>query len=466
MTQRLSRFSFPNGSSLADVLTSIQSQGGRPYIVGGWVRDLLLGVESTDVDVEVFGIGPDCLADILERYGSLDLVGKAFAVFRVSGSHVEFSLPRVDSKVSEGHQGFEVTALPDLSFREAARRRDFTINAMGLDLSTGCIVDPWGGKAHLEQGLLEVVNPDTFGDDPLRVLRAAQFLSRFLLVPGPELVKCSRRMRIEGLARERIFVELEKMLVGKRPSLGAQFLRVSGWIRYFPEWASLIDVPQESEWHPEGDVWNHVLLALDHAAGIRTGSRRTDLLLMFGVLCHDFGKANTTVMAQGKLRSVGHSSAGVGLCEQFLCRFTGDKELISGTKKLVKDHLAPQFLFQQGAKPGALRRLARRLAPEVNIELLERCARADYRATGFDHMDAFPAGTWLLEQAEKHLVRTEPAPPVLQGRHLIEAGLDPGPLFGELLRRAYDIQMETGEKDVRVLLDRVTQEHVCRAERG
>jgi len=444
-----------DGPTLGAVLRRLRAEGARPLIVGGWVRDALLGRPCTDIDIEVFNIEGDGLERVLRTLVRPVLVGKAFAVYKVEGSDVEFSLPRRDSLTGPGHRGFTVKALPDLSFAEAARRRDFTMNAMGIDPFTAELLDPWHGRDHLREGLLEVVDPARFSDDPLRVLRAAQFISRFLLTPGSRLIIASRRVGAHTLPPERIFGELSKMLMGAKPSLGLRFLLHTGWIRFLPEVAALVGVPQDPQWHPEGDVWTHVLMSLDEAAALRTGDSHRDLVLMLGVLCHDFGKAVTTRCLDGRIRSIGHSEAGGALTAQFLTRLTRDRSITAGVEKLARWHLMPEFLHTQSATHAAVRRLARRLAPEADIILLERCSRADYRGTAGRGDTVYPAGAWLLDAAQEAGVLDQPEEPVLQGRHLLAAGLAPGREFGVMLRRAYEIQIEEGIRDAMVLRDRV-----------
>ncbi len=455
----LSRPVSPGCPTLGAVVERLKQAGARPLLVGGWVRDALLGREASDVDVEVFGIDAERLETTLGDLVPLLLVGKAFAVYKVEGSPVEFSLPRRDSKVGEGHRGFSVEAVPDLSFAEAARRRDFTMNAMGVDPSSGELFDPFHGRDHLQAGILELVDEDLFADDPLRVLRAAQFLARFRLVPTHRLIAASRRIGAEGLAPERIWGELQKLLLGDEPSRGFEFLLASGWLRYLPELASLVGLPQDPWWHPEGDVWQHTLASLDAGSTLRTHDTRRDLMMMLGILCHDLGKITTTRWRDGRIRSIGHSEQGVALAGRFLTRLTEDRSLLAGVLKLVRWHLVPEFLRAQGAGLGAVRRLARRLAPEADIALLERCARADFR--GSHGPDApFPAGDWLLHQAEEAGVEARPEPPALLGRHLLEAGVSPGPRMGSLLRRAYELQIQEGIRDPLVLRDRVMREAI------
>ena len=454
----LERFPLPGGASLFQLIDALAEAGGQSFLVGGFVRDLFMNREPEDLDIEVFRLSPEELEDIVRSFVPINVVGRAFSVFKVEGTDIEFSLPRKESKIGSGHRGFDIRCDPALSFYEASRRRDFTINAMGVSLSDLSVFDPWNGMVDIANHHLDIVDQSTFSDDPLRVLRASQFLSRLNFEPSNRLITCSRKMHLEDLPRERIFCEFEKMLLGEKPSRGAEFLVATGWIRYFPEWAALIGVPQDPVWHPEGDVWDHTLNALDEAVSLRYGCKRRDILLMFGVLCHDFGKAVTTNRRDGRFRSIGHSQAGVYRTETFMKRMTDDKLLIAGVRKLVGEHLSPQFLYRQGAGPSAIRRLARRLAPELSIEILERCARADFRASGVGSVDDFLAGTWLSEQADAHLVRYEPEPPVLMGRHLLEIGLKPGPHFGIILRRAYEIQLDDGERDKIVLRTRVLNE--------
>jgi len=454
LSELLGRFPLPDDTPLNHLLEAITEAGGDSYLVGGCVRDLVMNREPIDLDIEVFHLSPDTLENILRLNVPINIVGRAFSVYKVAGTEIEFSLPRKDSKIRSGHRGFEVTCEPDLPYSEASRRRDFTMNAMGISLRDSTILDPWNGMRDIENQRLEIVDESTFTEDPLRVLRACQFISRLDFTPSDRLIACSRTMRIEDLPKERIYSEFEKMLLGARPSRGADFLMSTGWIRYFPEWAALIGVPQDPEWHPEGDVWDHTLKALDEGVALSYGSKRKDIVLMLGILCHDFGKAVTTELREGRYRSIGHSRAGVYRAEEFLRRLTDDKPLIAGVKKLVGEHLAPQFLYKQEAGPSAIRRLARRLSPEVSIDMLERCSRADFKASGVGIQDEYPAGDWILEQADLHLVRHEPESPVLMGRHLLEIGLTPGPQFGIILRRAHEIQLDEGERDVDTLRSR------------
>ena len=156
---------------------AVRDAGGRALIVGGWVRDRLLGIDAKDLDIEVFGIAPERLKDLVAAFGRVDTVGEAFTVYKVAG--LDVSLPRRESKTGKGHKGFRVEGDPSLSFDDAARRRDFTINAISFDPLTGEFIDPFHGREDLDARLLRIVDRTTFADDSLRVLRALQFAARF-----------------------------------------------------------------------------------------------------------------------------------------------------------------------------------------------------------------------------------------------------------------------------------------------
>ncbi|MCY4284355.1 MAG: HD domain-containing protein [Thiotrichales bacterium] len=254
------------------IAEAIRAAGGRAIVVGGWVRDHLLGVRSKDVDIEVFGLRIERLEALLADFGRVHAVGRAFGVFRVGGIDVDFSLPRRDSKRGPGHRGFDVTPEPTLDFAEAARRRDLTVNSIGLDPLTGEMLDPHGGRRDLERRVLRATDPEHFPEDPLRGLRVAQFSARLEMTPDEELVALCRTLDLDQLSGERVFDEFTKLLLrAARPSIGFRFLEESGQLRFFPELDALRGVPQEPEWHPEGDVWVHTLMVLDAAAALRDG---------------------------------------------------------------------------------------------------------------------------------------------------------------------------------------------------
>lgn len=231
----------------------IKENGGRAMLVGGCVRDELMGVEPKDWDLEIYGIEPKKLKEILGSFGEVNAVGEAFTVYKI-GQDLDVSLPRRERKVARGHKGFIVEGDPEMSFEEAAKRRDFTINAILKDALTGEIVDCCGGREDLERRLIRHVSSETFAEDSLRVLRAAQFAARFGFDIAPETQEICRQIDLTDLPKERIWGEMEKLLLkAEKPSIGLQWLYDLGVVeQLFPELKSLVGVPQESEWHPEG----------------------------------------------------------------------------------------------------------------------------------------------------------------------------------------------------------------------
>ena len=295
-----------------DIAAAARAAGGHALVVGGFVRDRLLGLTSKDLDLEVFGLAPDPLIALLARLGRVEPVGQSFPVFKIGA--VDVALPRRESKTGRGHKGFTVVGDPDMSFEEAVRRRDFTINAIGWDPLDSEYVDPCGGQADLAHRVLKVVDPERFADDSLRVLRAMQFAARFDLTLEPASADICRAIPLDDLPAERVWGEIEKLLLlARRPSIGLALALDLGVIaRLFPEMLALVGCAQEPEWHPEGDVWVHTLMVVDEARGaIDDLDRPRKVIVMLGAVCHDLGKPPTTRVIDGRIRSLGHEEAGV-----------------------------------------------------------------------------------------------------------------------------------------------------------
>ena len=434
----------PVTPELSKIAKDIAKSEGRSILVGGAVRDHCMGRKiSKDLDVEIYGLSPEVLETILKKYGDIHAVGKSFGVLKLKTSDAEydFSLPRSESKTGKGHRGFMVTPDSAMSYKQAASRRDFTVNSIGYDLLTQELLDPFDGLGDLKRKVLRHIG-SSFSEDPLRVLRAMQFAARLEFEIAPETVELCCQLDLAELSRERIFEEFRKLLLkAKRPSIGMEVAKRLGILSYFPELYALIGVQQDPEWHPEGDVWIHTLSVLDEAAALRKGEEKQDLGLMFGALCHDFGKPLTTKFLRGRWRSLAHDVEGVVPTERFLRRMTDDRTLIEQVKTLVKEHLRPIQLFNDRLRinSGTIRRLALR----VNIPELVLLARADYFGRTLSHHEKtrFEAGDWLLAEAERMEVLDEAPRPLLQGRHLLALGMSPGPEMGVILRQAFELQL-------------------------
>ncbi|MCH9649091.1 MAG: HD domain-containing protein [Deltaproteobacteria bacterium] len=449
----------PIDDQVLEVAAALQRAGGRAVMVGGIVRDHLLSRPSKDLDVEVYGLELERLEKELSRFGEVIAIGRAFGVLRIKGIDVDFSIPRRDSKRGPGHRGFLVELDPNLDFAAAARRRDLTINSLGVDPLSQQLLDPFDGLSDLRQGILRATDSQQFAEDPLRGLRVAQFRARLEMEPDAELVSLCARLDLSELPGERLFEEFRKLLLkARRPSMGLEFLRETKLLRFFPELQAMVGVPQDPQWHPEGTVWEHTLLVVDEAARLRTGDEREDLVLLFGALAHDIGKPATTVEVEGRIRSPRHDEDGVAIAASFLARLSASKQLVESVGALVRHHLAPALLPTQGAKPKAYRRLARKLAQaSVTFDLLYRLASADHlgRTTADALARVFPAGDEYRRQIEGLQQGGDATKDVVLGRHLIARGMKPGPQFGGWLAACRDVQDETGWSDPERILDRV-----------
>ena len=444
-------------TDIARTIASTPQAHARAIVVGGYVRDKLLGVASKDIDVEVFGLDIDALKNILSRYGEVIEVGRAFGVLRIKGLDVDFSLPRRDSKIGPGHRGFDVQIEPGLSFEQAARRRDLTVNSIGFDPLTGVYLDPHGGRDDLQNGRLRATDPTQFSDDPLRAIRVAQFAARLQMQADSQLVDLCRQLDLREVSPERMYAEMEKLLIkGQRPSLGFKFLRQAHLLRYFPELHRLIDVPQDAEWHPEGDVWVHTLMVVDEAAGLRGEHYDDSHALMFGALCHDFGKPATTVVQAGRIRSLAHDVGGVEPTREFLGRLRTPKELIEKVVVLVRYHLAPALYVANQAGSKGYRRLARKLhSVGLTLQVLADVAKADHfgRTTAQALRREFPELECFLRQAELHLHAGKAPDDLVSGRHLLARGLPAGKLIGTVLKLCRDLQDEQDWSSADALID-------------
>lgn len=418
---------------------SVRKAGGRALLVGGCVRDALLGTDPGDYDFECYGLGEEELVRILSGKFELDLVGASFGVIKLKHLDIDVSLPRRETKLGLGHRAFSTECDPSLVLEEASARRDFTVNAIYADPLTGEILDPWGGRADLEDGVLRHVS-EHFREDPLRVLRGMQFVARFDLVPAAETLSVCRTMESEGLPGERLFGEWTKLLVkGKRISAGLEFLRDTGWVRYYPELERLIGCPQDPHWHPEGDVWNHTLICLDNFAGARGGeTERENLIVGLAVLCHDFGKPFTTFYdrKRRRLRSLGHDEAGVAPAREFLGRLTNEERIFKEVLPLVKLHMRPYSLWQNGCGDGAVRRLA------AEVGRIDRLVRVEAADKGMENGELPKFCRWLLARASDLEIADSKPKPILQGRDLIAEGMKPGREFGIILEKAYEAQLD------------------------
>ena len=430
----------PQRTAILKVAQLLKATGGRALLVGGCVRDGLLGIEAKDVDIEVYGLESNIVEDTLKQQFRLNTVGRAFGVFILKGIGIDIALPRRESKTGPKHTDFKVEGDPGMSPEEAATRRDFTINSISLDPLTGELLDPYKGVKDLQRGILRHVS-EAFLEDPLRVLRGMQFVARFDLNAAPETIDLCSKLTPAHLPAERIWEEWKKLILkGHSISRGLQFLQDCNWLRFFPELNALVGCQQDPNWHPEGDVWQHTCHCLDAYASNRIGNEWEDLIVGLAVLCHDFGKPTTSYTDEtGRIRSPRHDILGVPIAKAFLERMTRQKKIFEEVLPLVEQHMRPLALYRDGAGDAAIRRLAARV---LRVDRLARVAFADKCGRPPIIVEGFPEGEWLLKRAKQLAIQDSAPKPLMLGRHLLELGVKPGPHFGQYLDKAYQAQLD------------------------
>jgi len=457
-------------AKVIELSQAIKETGGQALLVGGCVRDIFFNKISKDFDLEIYKLKPEQIEKVVEGFGKVSDVGKAFGILKINfgqGIDIDVSLPRRDSKIGAGHKGFEVKADPNMSIEEAAKRRDFTINSMAADPLTGELHDPFNGLEDIKNRVLRITDEERFQDDPLRIMRALQFMGRFGLKLDRKSAKLIQQMapQLKELPEERILEEWKKLLLkSDKPSLGLMAGMSLGIMdEIHPAFPPLAKTPQEKEWHPEGDVWIHTLMTVDKAAEIVKRENLPEeqaLVILFSSLCHDLGKPATTkirVDEKGETRvtSHGHEPKGEEPTRKFLNEIKLDNKTKDKVISCVKNHLIPTMLFtEETAKgnevsDGAIRRLAKRIHP-ATIQELVLVAEADHLGRGTLtepeipeqtlYPNTFPAGPWLLERARKLKVEESKPADLLMGRDLINLGLEPGTEFGQIIRLANDLR--------------------------
>ncbi|MEX0849212.1 MAG: HD domain-containing protein [Candidatus Dependentiae bacterium] len=435
---------------LTPILNAIDAAGGTAYFVGGMVRDLLLQRPVKDVDIEIHGLSSKQVEQVLQQFGVVDLVGKSFGVFKLYGVDVDWSLPRTDSS---GRKPV-VEVDPHMSIEQAFARRDLTINALGINAKTGELVDPFNGLQDVQNNILRSPNISFFAQDPLRFFRVMQFIARFEMQPDEELNALCKKMDISKVSRERIEQEFNKMLLrSKRPSLGIRWLKDIGRLQeILPELYATISVQQKQPYHPEGDVFEHSMQALDAAARIACNTEYEKLILLYAAMCHDLGKSKVSKIVDGNICSHGHAQVGAPLANKMLKRIACNKTLIDTVVKLVKLHMEPLGFIKSNAKKPAYKRLARKLSPDANIALLAKLFLADKQGRNpkssmpleceFDEVNTF------TQKAEQAHVLSLPELPLLTGKDFLDV-IKPCPDLGKVVKKAYELQLDgITDKDV------------------
>ena len=449
-------------SDMIKILELLNTNGYKPLLIGGCVRDAYLGIKPKDIDVEVYGISYEKLQQFLSSYGRVDIVGKAFGVivFTHFGSKMryDFSIPRKENKLGVGHTSFNITLDSNLSIKEASSRRDVTFNALAYDPITNELHDYYGGIGDLENGIIRHTS-EQFKEDSLRIWRCCQFQARFDFKIHPDTIAIMKKMLTDNpddfkmLSVERVHEEFMKWSEkGTHHDLIFKFMRDTGLINFYPELKALKETPQDELWHGEGDVEIHSQMCVTEIDRIISENNITGIdkiILVLATLTHDIGKPNTTVheVKNGRMAitSNGHEALGGKMVVEFLSSLGFNQELIIPISNLVANHLAGvniSKITSHSSQVKAVKRLSRKLHP-ATIQQLLFLMEADSRGR---LPQKEPSGAKIIADIAKDLdVTVKQYEYILMGRHLIEwAGLRPSLEFGIILKASYEAQ-ENGE---------------------
>ena len=432
---------------IQDIAAAVHQLGGRALLVGGCVRDGLLGIPCYDIDCEVHGVAPDKLRSLLARFGDIDESGEKYGIFTIRGAGIDIALPRMETRTGPGHKDFVVVTDPDLPPERAAIRRDFTVNAIMRDALTGEYVDPFGGINDLKNGVLRAVPGDKFEEDPLRVLRGAQFASRFHLKPDDETIEKMRRMPVHALSAARVMEETKKALLkSDQPSVYFSVLEAAGALEpWFHELAALRKIPQNPVYHPEGDALAHTLMVLDAAAEIRDQVKLKDpLAFMLACLTHDLGKAvSMQVKEDGRIQAIGHEHTGVPLVGDMISRLGAGKKTIAYAQNMCKLHMRVHTCYYGKARVSRTNLLFDEAEMPEELAWLVVC---DSRGTGKPRENADTEEAFIMERLR--LYEEAAAKPMPDAAMLMALGMQPGPKMKAAIKKARELVLcgETAER--------------------
>lgn len=421
---------------------AVKEKGGRAFYVGGCVRDKILGTENKDIDIEVHGIEVWELENILDSLGERLQFGKSFGVYNLKGSSVDIAMPRKEKLTGSKHTDFKIDINPFLGTEKAAMRRDFTVNALMEDILTGEIVDHFGGVDDIKNKVIRHVNDESFAEDPLRVLRGAQFAARFEFDMDSSTTELCKTMSLCDISSERVFGEMKKALLkAKRPSLFFEILREMNQLSvWFPEVEALIGVVQSKKHHKEGDVYNHTMMVLDSAACFRE-KVKNPLWFMLSALVHDFGKAVTTEISGDEVHAIGHEKEGVHIAENFLLRITNEKQLIKYVLNMVENHMKPNVLAKDKSSVKATNKMFDKSAEPIDlIYLAVSDGLGKISETEYVRTDDF-----LIDRL--NIYNEYMSRPYVTGSDLIAAGIEPGVCFSEVMAYAHKLRLAGVKKD-------------------
>lgn len=432
-----------NDISIAkEIALKVSNLGGKVYYVGGYVRDKILNIENKDIDIEVHGITPKQLEEILDSVGKRIEIGESFGIYNLKGYDIDIAMPRKEHVIGSGHKDFDILVDPFIGTYNAAKRRDFTINALMEDVLTGEIIDHFGGINDLSNKIIRYVNEETFKEDPLRVLRACQFASRLEFDISKETISLCKAMDISKLSKERVEGELKKALLkANKPSIFFNNLRKMNHLNYwFKELSELIDIKQNPKYHSEGDVWVHTMMVLDEGVKFRYLTENP-YQFMLSCLCHDFGKSICTQVIDGVIRSLGHEFEGVELVKTFIKRITNERNTLNYVLNMTELHMKPNILASSSSSIKSTNKMFNSSVDPLGLIYISICdtlgkislyeiKRNDKFL--FDRLDIY----------NEYMSR-----PYVTGKDLIDNGLIPNEHFKDILNHAHKLRLAGVEKE-------------------
>ncbi|MBQ7961965.1 MAG: HD domain-containing protein [Clostridia bacterium] len=423
------------------IAEKVSEYNGSTYYVGGFVRDELLNKSNKDIDIEIHGITPSAAEEILDSVGTRIAIGESFGIYNLAGYTIDIAMPRKETAIGTGHKDFDIFVDPFIGTYNAAKRRDFTINALMKNVLTDEIIDHFGGKKDLKDGIIRHIDNTTFIEDPLRVLRAAQFAARFGFYIADETTELCQGIPLDNLSKERIESELCKALLkAEKPSIFFEALRKMNKLdEWFPELKALSDIRQNPRYHKEGDVWTHTMMVIDAAAKYRDKVEYPEGFMVSAIV-HDFGKAVCTEEVNSVIHSYNHEKEGVAVAKQFLNRITSSKRLKKYVLNMVEMHMAPNVIANNQSSVKASNRM---FDKSVNPQDLIYLAAADDEGR-ISESTASTNTEFLLSRYEifKEIMNR----PYVTGSDLIEAGLKPDNNFTQILQYAHKLRLAGIEK--------------------
>ncbi|MGA8576237.1 MAG: HD domain-containing protein [Candidatus Cybelea sp.] len=434
------------------------------YAVGGRVRDEIRAeleggpTPMLDWDYVVVGVELEQLTGRLRSIGRVDVVGASFSVLKltIDGQTVDVAMPRRERSVGSGHRDFQVESGPDVTLEEDLGRRDFRMNMLARAIPAGNLVDPYRGEADVRARRIDILTPVTFREDPLRMLRAAQFAARFGYSVTPAVREAMRDSAelVITVSAERVHDELVKLLLASKPSIGLVLLEETGVLAHlWPELVEGVGVEQ-NEWHAY-DVWQHSLATLDAAPP-------GDLVVRLAALLHDVGKPRT----KDGPHFYRHEIAGAEMARSMLERFRFPNEVVQATEHLVRQHM---YSADPGLSDAALRRFIQRIGPNY-IEHMFEIRHADIAGSGLPKRDN--ANEAFEARVRDELAR-EPAFSIrelaldgddviaaLVARHQVAADFKGDARVGAALRWLFEQVTDEPERNERSVLRRLLEQYL------